>query len=218
MKALDNVIQPQFSEVFKKDHQPKGKWSERFFENDHPLILELGCGKGEYTLGLAARNPNTNFIGIDIKGARIWKGAKRAQQANLINVAFLRTRVDFIESFFAKDEVSEIWITFPDPQPQESRVKKRLTSPRFLERYQTLLRANGTVNLKTDSDSLYDYTRNLIDEHGFKLLEHTDDLYGKKLDGLSPEWRDVLSIRTFYEDMWIEEGSNINYLRFSFAN
>lgn len=210
VRTFPNVLQPAFEEVFKKDHKLKGNWKKEFFQNSKPIILELGCGKGEYTTGMAKIFPERNFIGIDIKGARIWKGAKRALQENLPNVAFLRTRIDFITSFFTEDEVDEIWITFPDPQLKKD--LKKLTSSRFLNRYSQFLKSDGTINLKTDSRELYDYTCLIISYNKLQVISKTDDLYQSHLND------EILSIRTFYESMWLDEGLKIHYIQFKLSN
>ena len=162
-------VQPEFDEVFRCDHPLKGHWRTDFFHNDRPIILELGCGKGEYTVALAERDPQRNYIGIDIKGARMWRGAKTATERGMANVGFLRTRIEFINSLFAEGEIDELWITFPDPQLKTRRAKKRLTSPLFLEYYARLLRPDGMINLKTDSKHLYAYTN---EEISFKRFLH----------------------------------------------
>lgn len=171
------LVQPRTDEVFGKDHPLKGHWGEKMFGNDRPIVVELGCGKGEYTIDLALRNPGCNYIGVDIKGARLWKGAKYATEHSLPNVAFLRTRIEFIESLFAPEEVSEIWITFADPQI--GREKKRLTSPLFLFRYRNFLKKRGIVHLKTDSRYLHEYTRAIAEQNGLEILACTADLYGR---------------------------------------
>jgi tRNA (guanine-N7-)-methyltransferase len=206
METFSNVLQPSFEEVFKKDHVLKGKWNEKFYKDPKPITLELGCGKGEYTVGLARQYSGRNFMGIDIKGSRIWKGAKAALQEKLTNVGFLRTRIDFIESFFDTDEIEEIWITFPDPQLKKS--LKRLTSSRFLSRYKTFLVEDGFINLKTDSAELYAYTMALIRTNNLPVEYHTDDLYNSGYDN------PILGIKTFYENIWLEEGKPIHYVRF----
>lgn len=188
----------------------KGKWHSDYFKNNNPIVLELGCGKGEYTVGLAKRYPDKNFIGVDIKGNRIWTGAKEALETNLHNVAFIRTRIDFIEACFAKGEVQEIWITFPDPQPQLSREKKRLTYNRFLDMYKIILKPGGIVHLKTDNDDLHLYTADKIAELKLKQHIRTEDLYH------SPFADEVLSIKTYYEKKYLKDNKNINYLKFSF--
>lgn len=171
------LVQPRTDEVLGKDHPLKGHWGEKMFGNDRPIVVELGCGKGEYTIDLALRNPGCNYIGVDIKGARLWKGAKYATEHSLPNVAFLRTRIEFIESLFAPEEVSEIWITFADPQI--GREKKRLTSPLFLSRYRNFLKKRGIVHLKTDSRYLHEYTRAIAEQNGLEILACTSDLYGR---------------------------------------
>ena len=170
MKDFDNVYQVDFKSVLNKNFYLKGKWSSEVFKNHHPIVLELGCGKGEYTVGLAKRYPNKNFIGIDIKGARIYKGAKTALENNLQNVRFIRTRIDFISSFFAENEVAEIWLTFPDPQPKK--FKKRLSSSTFLNRYSQFLSKNALIHLKTDSRLLYEYTKALAEVNKFEIISH----------------------------------------------
>ena len=178
------LVQPRTDEVFGKDHPLKGHWGEKMFGNDRPIVVELGCGKGEYTIDLALRNPGCNYIGVDIKGARLWKGAKYATEHSLPNVAFLRTRIEFIESLFAPEEVSEIWITFADPQI--GREKKRLTSPLFLSRYRNFLKKGGIVHLKTDSRYLHEYTRAIAEQNSLEILACTSDLYGRN-SGTSTE-------------------------------
>jgi tRNA (guanine-N7-)-methyltransferase len=178
------------------------------FNNDHPVLLELGCGKGEYTVGLARQYPGKNFIGVDIKGARIWKGAKIANEGGLENVAFLRTRIEFIESFFGPAEIDEIWITFPDPQLKKRRNKKRLTGPLFLNHYRTFLKDRGVVHLKTDNDVLFRYTARLARHNGLEILAETGDLYHSAI------LDELLSIQTTYEKLFLSEGSNINYIAF----
>ncbi|MBR3773458.1 MAG: tRNA (guanosine(46)-N7)-methyltransferase TrmB [Alistipes sp.] len=204
-------VQPEFDSVFRCDHPLKGYWHRDFFHNDRPIILELGCGKGEYTVGLAERNPDKNYIGIDIKGARMWRGAKTATQRGMQNVGFLRTRIEFIESLFAEGEVDEIWITFPDPQLKTNRARKRLTSPLFLERYARLLKKEGRINLKTDSQHLYAYTKGVIEHFGLPCEVSNDDIYGS---GYADE---TLSVKTAYESRFLEMGLPITYLRFGLS-
>ncbi len=208
METFERVFQPDFEEVFRKDHYLKGNWAERVFKNNNPVVLELGCGKGEYTIGLSQLHPEKNFIGVDIKGARIWKGARNANENNIQNVAFVRTRIEFIESFFGPDEVDEIWITFPDPQLKKRRNKKRLTGSRFLNHYRQFLVDQGVVHLKTDNDIMYAYTRSIAEFNGLEIVNATGDLYHSKLAD------EVLSIRTYYEKQFLNEGSNINYISF----
>lgn len=230
MATFKNVIQPPVGDVSDKDHPLKGVWRKDFFKNDLPIILELGCGKGEYTVGLATRFTENNYIGIDIKGARIWRGAKTAHEANLQNVAFVRTRIEFINSFFGVDEVDEIWITFPDPHPGGKNSNKRLTSPRFLNSYRNFLGNNGIVHLKTDNSELFEYTRKVALKNKLETIFVTDDLYSGSSDfssvfsgsvsvknnqeenNSSPE--DILSIRTHYENIFLNKGMKINYISF----
>ena len=188
----------------------KGKWAADFFKNNNPVVLELACGKGEYTVNLARLFPKKNFIGIDYKGNRIWRGAKDALEDNVTNAGFLRIQIETLLDYFAPGEIDEIWITFPDPQPQLSREKKRLTSTRFLDKYKGLLKPGGTVNLKTDNDGLHAYTAGKIGEHGLNLHVKTEDLYHS---GFTDE---VLSIKTYYEKKYLKDNKNINYLKFSF--
>lgn len=188
----------------------RGRWSNLFFGNDRPLVLELACGKGEYTVNLAKRFPEKNFIGVDFKGNRIWRGAKTALEEGQQNVGFLRIQIETILEHFAEDEVSEIWITFPDPQPQDSREKKRLTNPRFLEKYRHILRPDGIMHLKTDNDGFFAYTLEQLDAHQFKKVKETSDLYRSDL------LDDVLSIKTYYERRYLAENKNINYVQWRF--
>jgi tRNA (guanine-N7-)-methyltransferase len=194
--------------VWRKDHPIKGKWNSDFFKNDNPIVLELGCGKGEYTVNLAKMYPGKNFIGVDIKGARLWKGAKEATELKMPNVAFLRTRIENIVSFFNQNEVSEIWITFPDPQPRPAKARKRLSSSRFLTYYQQFAKPNAIIHLKTDSQGLHEYTKALVEQNKLKIQVCTNDLYNSGIVD------SILSIRTFYESMFLEQGKPITYLRF----
>ncbi|MBP7514829.1 MAG: tRNA (guanosine(46)-N7)-methyltransferase TrmB [Flavobacteriales bacterium] len=207
-----HVLQPTFEEVTSGAFAMKGKWNSDFFHRDAPLVLELGCGKGEYTTGLAQLRPERNYIGVDIKGARIWRGAKTVQELGLTNVGFLRTHVDHLLKVFGPGEVSEIWLTFSDPQLGKDR--KKLTSPLFLERYREVLVPGGIVNLKTDSPELYDYTMERLAEFKLPLYEKSDDVYGELVPRLAPDLQAVLNIRTFYESMWLGEGKRIHYCRF----
>jgi len=188
----------------------KGKWNEIYFKNNNPIILELGCGKGEYTIGLAERFPDKNFIGVDIKGNRIWTGAKTAIEKKMNNVAFIRTRIDFIDSCFDDNEVNEIWITFPDPQPQKTRIRNRLTNMMFINRYKKILFHDGIINLKTDNEPFYDYTREVVEENKLDLLDNTNDLYADRKN------RDeaLTSIKTYYEKKFSDLGFKICYLKF----
>lgn len=211
------MVQPAFEEIFHKSYKLKGRWGADFFGNDRPVVLELGCGRGEYTVALAQRDPQRNFIGIDIKGARMWRGAKSATEAGMRNVAFLRTRIEFIDSFFAPGEVAEIWITFPDPQLNKNRVKKRLTAPAFLASYARFLAPGGVVHLKTDSRHLHDYTLAVAGCNGLAVEQACADIYGTGLAaGLdaSGTARDILSVRTAYEAQYLAKGVPITYMRF----
>lgn len=210
--TFGHVVQPTFRELQAGDLPLKGKWNEDFFKRDAPLVLELGCGRGEYTVGLARLHPEKNYIGVDIKGARIWRGAKTAHEEGLVNVGFLRTHVDHILRCFGNHEVDEIWLTFSDPQIGKAR--KRLTSPLFLARYREILKPGGIIHLKTDSPLLYEYTLEQIAEHRLHTEENSADVYGELVHRASPQERSVLHIRTYYESMWLEEGRTIHYVRF----
>ena len=193
----------------------RGKWHEEYFHNDNPIVLELGCGRGEYTVGLAARYPDKNYIGIDIKGARMWAGAKQAELAGMKNVAFLRTNIEMLTHFFAPNEVAEIWITFPDPQMKKA--TKRLTSTYFMQRYSQLLQENGLIHLKTDSPFLYTYTQAMVKENTYPLLVDTCDLYNKEQVSLvgnrESDIEEARALQTHYEHQWLDRGLTIKYLR-----
>jgi tRNA (guanine-N7-)-methyltransferase len=205
--SYNNVIQPKIADVSGKDHPIKGNWRKKLFKNENPIVLELGCGKGEYTIGLANKFHDNNFIGIDIKGARMWRGAKSADEQKLPNVAFLRTRIEFINSFFATNEVNEIWITFPDPHPGGRNSNKRLTSPWFLNSYRLFLKDKGLVHLKTDNTELFNFTKTVVTYNNLATVFSTDDLYSERIDN-------ILSIRTHYEKIFLDAGLKINYLSF----
>ena len=207
-ETFRNVIQPTREEITNGSFSLKGQWNE-FFGNDNPIVLELGCGKGEYTIGMAKQNKNKNFIGIDIKGARFWRGAKTAIEDNVSNAAFLRTQIELIDGLFAPDEVSEIWITFPDPQIKYKRTKHRLTNEVFLDKYKLILKEDGTVNLKTDSEFMHGYTLGLLHGKGYEVLYANHDIY--KNEG-SP--KEVLEIQTFYEKQYLDKGKPITYIKF----
>ncbi len=196
---------------FSEKPKPKGRWHKDIFKNDNPIILELACGKGEYTLNLARQFPVKNFIGIDIKGARIWRGAKTALQEQLDNVRFIRMYIDHLDEYFENDEIDEIWITFPDPYPRKSKRSKRLTSPKFQNIYNSLLKKDGVIHLKTDSDFLYNYTLKTISEERCRLYENIDDVYKEKPND------PLLTIKTFYEQMHLKKGKTIHYLSFRLA-
>lgn len=202
-----NVIEPS-KEIY---HYVRGKWNQDFFKNDYPITIELACGRGEYTIGLAKLFPNTNYIGVDIKGERIWKGSSYAVEQNLSNVGFLRTMILLIENFFEEKEVSEIWITFPDPRPRKRDIKRRLTSPRFLSIYKRLLKPGGYVRLKTDNTGLYEYSlQELQSRKDIQNLKYTDDVYNSNL---RPECFDI---KTKFEQEFASKGEKIKYLRFQF--
>lgn len=206
--SFSNVVQPTREEVI-KGFRYRGDWAS-FFGNDRPIVLELGCGKGEYAVGLAQRYPDKNHIGVDIKGARFWRGAKTALEQGLPNVAFLRSQIDLVDLLFAPGEVEEIWLTFPDPQIKYKRRKHRLTNPDFLEKYRKILKPGGMVHLKTDSEFMHGYTLGLLQGLGHKVLYANHDVY---TNSGSPD--DVLDIQTFYEKQYLEKGKPITYVRFS---
>lgn len=195
-----------FNHTFEKDCTLKGKWKEHF-RNNNPIVLELACGKGDYAIGLANLYPNKNFIGIDIKGNRMWRGANTVEEKGILNVAFLRAHIDHITDYFTEGEVDEIWITFPDPQPKKER--KRLTSKMFLDRYKPILKSSGTINLKCDSELMYEYTLQMIEENNLALLINKPDVYLE--ENVSQE----MEIKTYYERKWLKEGRVIKYLKFS---
>lgn len=207
-ETFGNVFQPSREEMIAKLPQ-KGKWASEVFKNNNPIVLELGCGKGEYTVELARRYPNTNFIGIDIKGARFWRGAKTAVEEGLTNVAFLRTQIELIEFAFEQGEVSEIWITFPDPQIKYKRTKHRLTNTEFLQRYKNILTADGVVNLKTDSEFMHGYTLGLLHGEGHEVIYANHHVY--KNEGAPSV---VTEIQTFYESQYLEQNKAITYIQF----
>lgn len=206
MEGFACVVQCPHREFQSEEFEYKGNWNQKFFGSDSPITLELGCGKGEYTVGLAKSNPGCNYIGIDIKGARMWTGASLVEREGIKNAGFLRTQIEMIDRFFGKDEVSEIWITFPDPQMRK--VNKRLTSTRFLEMYRKIMKSDGIVNLKTDSPFLYEYTLRLARLNGLDIVENTDNLYGSS--GVDEE----KAIKTHYEIQWLARGKKIKLLRF----
>ena len=208
-ETFENVFQPTREEIVDGDYKLKGQWRKDVFKNENPLILELGCGKGEYTVGLAKRYPNKNFIGIDIKGARFWRGAKTALEENIPNAAFIRTQIELVDQVFAENEVDEIWITFPDPQIKYQRTKHRMTNLQFLERYKKVLKPGGLMHLKTDSEFMHGYTLGLLHGKGYEVLYANHNVY--KQEG-SPE--EVTEIQTFYENQYLEKDKAITYIRF----
>lgn len=208
-ETFSNVFQPKREELTEGDFHLKGKWRSEVFKNDNPIVLELGCGKGEYSVGLAKRYPNHNFVGIDIKGARFWRGAKTAIEENITNVAFIRMQIELVEYAFAENEVDEIWITFPDPQIKYKRTKHRMTNSNFLKRYKSILKPEGIMHLKTDSEFMHGYTLGLLHGEGHEVLYANHNVY--KQEG-SPE--EVTTIQTFYESQYLEQNKPITYIRF----
>jgi tRNA (guanine-N7-)-methyltransferase len=221
VKEMAHVLEPPFKEILNKDYRLKGKWREEF-GNDNPIVLELACGKGEYAVGMGQIYPEKNFIGMDIKGARMFSGATEVEEKGMTNVRFLRTKIDMIASFFAENEVDEIWILFADPQMEKPR--KRLTSMLFLDRYKHILKPGGTLNLKSDSTELYEYTKDeSIPEfnaersgYHFEKVFDTDRLYEEGINKLDETMQKVMNIRTYYEQMWLEQGKSIKYLCYDF--
>jgi len=210
-KVLPNVIQPTREEAL-EGFNLKGKWRSEVFKNDNPIVLELGCGKGEYTVGMAKAFPDKNFIGVDIKGARFWFGAKEALQDGIHNAAFLRTQIELIDLFFDKDEVDEIWITFPDPQIKYKRTKHRLTHPDFFDRYRNILKTDGVMHLKTDSEFLHGYTLGLLQGLGLPILTAHHDIYGAlEYEPNTPLLREI---KTYYEELFSAKGKTITYIKF----
>lgn len=205
-KTFNNLFEYSFERIKDEGFPLKGRWKQDFFRNDNPIVLELGCGKGEYTVGLAREHRDINYIGVDIKGSRMWVGLCAARNENLTNVAFLRTHIELIDNFFAENEVDEIWVTFPDPQP--SKARKRLTGPNFLERYRRFLKEDGVVNLKTDSDLMYEFTVETAQEANYPIYYNYDNLYA------NDDELEVKKIRTYYEQMWLDKGLTIKYIRY----
>jgi tRNA (guanine-N7-)-methyltransferase len=207
-KSFEHVIEPPLDTYLKNDHELKGNWHNEVFKNNNDIVLELGCGKGEYAVNLGKKYPSKNYIGIDIKGARLWRGAKTTQEKDLPNIRFLRTRIEFLTHFFGENEIAEIWITFPDPQRKKRRRKKRLTHTSFLKKYQEILKPGGIVHLKTDSLFLHKYTKEVVKENNLKILDETDNLYQSKL------YKEELQIKTHYEALFLEGNPTITYLKF----
>ena len=208
-ESFKNVIQPSREELEGDNFSLKGNWNKDFFQNNNPIVLELGCGKGEYSVGLAQYHPDKNFVGIDIKGARFWRGAKTAVEGELHNVGFVRAQIELIDRLFAENEVDEIWITFPDPQIKYKRTKHRLTNANFLKMYKSILKPGGVVNLKTDSEFMHGYTLGLLHGAGHEVLYAHHDIYKNEY---SP--KEVREIQTFYEKQYLDKGKPITYIRF----
>ena len=206
METFEHVIQAPYNKIEQNNFHLKGNWAKDFFKNENPIIMELGCGKGEYTVALAERNPNFNYIGVDIKGARLYNGAKEAFDKGLKNVGFLRTNIEIIGQFFGTEEIAEIWLTFPDPQMKKTR--KRLTSTMFLNKYKPFLKKEGIIHLKTDSNFQYIYTHAMVHLNKFEVLAETDNLYESEL------LTETLQIKTFYEKQWLSRGITIKYISF----
>jgi len=210
METFEHVVQVPYHKIKHESFYLKGNWAKDFFKNENPIILELGCGKGEYTVALAERNPEFNYIGVDIKGARLFNGAKEAKVKGLKNVGFLRTNIEIIEQFFGAEEIAEIWLTFPDPQMKKT--TKRLTSTMFLNRYKCFLKKDGIVHLKTDSNFQYTYTHAMVYINKFEVLAETDNLYDSEI------LTETLQIKTFYEKQWLARGLTIKYIAFKISD
>jgi len=207
-RTFSNLFQYSYEEIINGFHL-KGKWAQDFFKNNNDIVIELGCGKGEYSVGMAEMYPDKNFIGLDIKGARLWRGLVTAKEKAIKNVAFVRGRINLVNHYFGKDEVSEIWITFPDPHARDTKARKRLTSPEFLKRYTGFLKKDGVINLKTDNIIVFESTLDTIKEYGHKIIYQTYDVYSEGIDN------ELTSIQTFYEKKWLEHGTKIKFLKFS---
>ena len=213
-KTFNHVFEPCLQDAVKGlDGNLKGSWASEIFQNDNPITLELGCGKGEYTLGLARKYPNRNFVGVDIKGHRFWRGAKTAKEESLPNVAFLRTRLEFINKYFDTDEVSEIWLTFSDPQPKDEKGTKRITSSVYIEIYKKILKPGSFINVKTDSVLLYDLSKESYIEKGYTIHLDSQDVYGDLVHKVPKDLREALEIITYYEKRWLSEGKKIHFIQ-----
>ncbi len=206
METFEHVVQAPYNKIKQDNFYLRGNWAKDFFKNDNPIILELGCGKGEYSVALAEQNPNLNYVGVDIKGARLYNGAKLSFEKGLNNVGFLRTNIEIIGQFFGEDEIAEIWLTFPDPQMKKT--SKRLTSTTFMKRYKSFLKKNGIIHLKTDSNFQFTYTHSMVHLNKFEVLAETDNLYESEI------LNETLQIKTFYEKQWLSRGITIKYLAF----
>ena len=214
LATFQHVLQPSKDEVL-NGFALAGKWKSDFFKNDRPLVVELGCGRGEYSVALGQRDPSKNYLGIDIKGARIWEGAKKALVDDMNHVGFLRTRIEWVKHCFAPGEIDEIWITFPDPQIKYQRAKHRMIGPAFLEVYRSLLAPEGCIHLKSDSEFLHGYLHGIIEWWGLEVVETYNDIYGQIVD--KPD-HVVFACQTFYEKMWLKQGKTITYLQFKFPS
>ncbi len=212
-ESFDNVFQPEMADIVDGKKFMAGQWHEKVFGNNNPIVLELGCGKGEYTVGQARLFPNKNFLGVDIKGHRFWRGAKTSKEEGLSNTAFLRTRIEFIDHFFEPNEVAEIWLTFSDPQPKNEKGNKRLTGPYFMEKYKKFLTPQGLVHIKTDNKMLYNWSLEELKNAGHEIVAFTDDLYGHFLTKQSPLMQEILSFKTHYEKIFIDFTKTINYIQ-----
>lgn len=208
-ETFSNVVQPSREEIVENNFSLKGNWKKDFFKNNQPIVLELGCGKGEYCIGLSEMFPDKNFLGIDIKGARFWRGAKTALEENKTNVGFLRTQIELVDQIFEENEIDEIWITFPDPQIKYKRTKHRMTNTNFLQKYKKILKPDGVVNLKTDSEFMHGYTLGLLHGEGHEVLHANHDVYKNEY---SP--KEVVNIQTFYENQYLEENKKITFVKF----
>lgn len=208
-EQFDNVVQPSREELTQNNFPLRGKWRSNFFKNKNPIVLELGCGKGEYSVALALANPEKNFIGVDIKGARFWRGAKTGIEENIINLGFIRTQIELVNHIFDENEIDEVWITFPDPQIKYNRTKHRLTNSEFLQKYKYILKPDGIVNLKTDSEFMHGYTLGLLHGEGHEIIQANHDVYKNVY---SP--KEVTGIQTFYEKQYLEQGKRITYIQF----
>jgi tRNA (guanine-N7-)-methyltransferase len=208
-EQFENVVQPSREELTQNNYPLRGKWQSDFFRNNNPIVLELGCGKGEYSVALAQAYPEKNFIGVDIKGARFWRGAKTGMEENITNLGFIRTQIELVDHIFAENEIDEIWITFPDPQIKYKRTKHRLTNSEFLQKYKYILKPEGIVNLKTDSEFMHGYTLGLLHGEGHEIIQANHDVYKNVY---SP--KEVIGIQTFYEKQYLEQGKRITYIQF----
>lgn len=213
MKTQSCVFEPDKQLLLDDQFEMKGKW-DSFFGNSNPITIELGCGKGEYTLALAKKYPGRNFVGVDVKGARIWRGSKTAEDESIPNVAFVRTKIEFINQIFAENEVSEIWLTFSDPQPKDKKGTKRLSGWAFLKRYGKLMKPESIINIKTDSQFFYDSTLETIEKGEHTLIRSKDDIYGIHWEDFHPDDQEILSVKTFYEKKWLAIGKKIKFLQF----